>query len=137
MSKYQTEQRQKLLKLFKMSDHQTLSARDILDKFNNEEISISAIYRNLKEMEKEGHICKVVEKGRSEALYQYVHPHSCVGIIHLKCENCDNTYHINRHISHMIINLANDDFNFTIKDTSAVLYGLCNTCVEQGNKLTN
>ncbi len=128
MSKYKTEQRQKLLELFKKSDHQTFSARDILSQFHSEEISISAIYRNLKEMEKQGLICKVNEKGRAEALYQYVHPQSCVGIIHLKCDNCGNTYHINRHVSNMVLNMASDELNFKINNSAAFLYGLCGNC---------
>ncbi len=128
MSKYQTEQRQKLFELFKNSNHQSYSAFDILKKFDDDTISISAIYRNLKEMEKEGIICKLTEKGRSEAVYHYINPDSCVGIIHLKCENCESIYHLNRHISHMLLGMAKDDYNFSINNSGAFLYGKCENC---------
>ncbi len=134
MSKYETEQRNMLLELFKNSDHQSLSANDILKHFTDEKISISAIYRNLKQMEHDGLICKVNTKGRSEALYHYVNPHSCVGIIHLICQNCENTYHVNRHVSAMIFNMASDEFNFSITSTGTFLYGLCNRCQTTNNK---
>ncbi len=134
MSRYQTEQRQKLLEVFKNSEHKSFSASDILKKCGNDDISISAIYRNLKIMESEGLICKVVDNKKSEALYHYVNPNSCVGIIHLKCEDCENTYHVNKHISNMIFELAKEDLRFTISDTSAFLYGKCDNCSQINTK---
>ncbi len=128
MSKYQTEQRQKLLEVFKGSDNQSFSASDIIKKCENDDISVSAIYRNLKSMENDGLICKVMDNKRSEALYHYVNPDNCVGVIHLKCENCENTYHINKHISNMIMNLAKEDFKFSINSKTAFLYGICDNC---------
>ncbi len=128
MSKYNTEQRQKLLQHFKNSGHQLFSAADLLKMFGSENISISAIYRNLKTMENEGLISRVIDNKRTEAMYQYVNPNSCVGIIHLKCENCENTYHINKHISNMIMGMAKDELNFTVSATSAFLYGKCENC---------
>ncbi len=132
--KYQTEQRQKLLNLFKNNHHHSFSATDILSEFKDEDISISAIYRNLKDMEKEGLICKIAEKGRSEAVYHYVDPDSCVGIIHLKCESCDNIYHLNKHISNMLIGIANDEHNFSINHSGAFLYGKCENCSQINTK---
>ncbi len=128
MSKYRTEQREKLLALFKDSAHRSYSASDILNEFGEDVISISAIYRNLKKMEEDGLICKLAGKGRAEAAYHYVDPCECVGIVHLKCEHCDKTYHINRHISNMLIGMAKDDFNFSINHSGAFLYGKCEHC---------
>ncbi len=128
MSKYQTEQRGKLLELFKTSEHQSFSASDIFKKYANDDISISAIYRNLKTMENDGLICKIVDNKRGEALYHYVNPDKCLGVIHLKCEECENTYHLNKHISTMIMNIAKDDLKFSISNSSAFLYGKCDKC---------
>ncbi len=128
MSKYQTEQRQKLLDIFKNSTHQSFSAADILKICGGDDISISAIYRNLKIMEGEGLICKVIDNKRPEAFYHYVNPHSCVGVIHLKCESCENTYHLNKHVSTMIINIAKDEMGFSISNTAPFLYGKCENC---------
>ncbi len=128
MSRYQTEQRNKLLDLFKNNGHQSFSAYDILDLFDNEEISLSAIYRNLKSMEKDGVICKVSDGKTTGTHYHYVNPHSCVGVIHLKCDSCDNTYHLDRNISALIFNYAKDENNFKINNASAFLYGKCEIC---------
>ncbi len=128
MNKYNTEQRQKLLEFFVNSEHQSFSAADILEKCSNYDISLSAIYRNLKLMEDEGIICKVVDNKKSEALYHYIKPLSCVGVIHLRCECCKNTYHINKHISNLIFNIAKDELNFSINSTTAFLQGKCESC---------
>ncbi len=130
MSKYQTEQRQILLELFKSSEHKSFSAVDIFNELKNDDISISAIYRNLKEMESDKLICKVNQKGRSETLYHYVNPKSCIGVIHFKCENCENTYHLNKHISSMISNIAKDEFNFSLNSSGTFLYGKCPKCAQ-------
>ncbi len=128
MNKYQTEQRQKLTQLFACSGHRSLSAGDVLQALGEQEISLSAIYRNLKEMEKEGIICKVAQKGHAEALYHYVDPQSCYGIIHLKCDSCEEIYHLNRHVSAMILGMAHEEFGFVPNQTGAFLYGKCKNC---------
>ncbi len=128
MSKYQTEQRQKILEAFKNNEHNSFSAQDILKKCGNDDISISAIYRNLKIMEEEGLICKVVDNKKSEALYHYVKPDVCFGVIHLKCETCEKTYHLNKHISNMLINIAKDELDFNVSESSAFLFGKCDNC---------
>ncbi len=128
MAKYQTEQRKRLISFFENSNHRTLSAQEIYSELGDQDISISAIYRNLAEMEKDGLLCKISEKNRQGALYQYVNPDTCMGIIHLKCQSCQSTFHLNKHVSQMIIGLAQDDFNFTVNDAAAVIYGQCKNC---------
>lgn len=134
MSKYQTEQRKKLITLFENSPHQTLSAQDIAATLCDQGISVSAIYRNLSEMVEDGILCKVSEKNRSGSLYQYMDPHHCAGIIHFKCDSCDATYHLDRHISQMIMNIAQDNFSFETNGTAAFLYGKCSKCSKQNNQ---
>lgn len=131
MNKYKTEQRKKLIAIFKNHPHQTFSAQEIFNLDNS--ISISAIYRNLAEMTLDGSLCKVKEAHRSVTLYQYIDPEHCVGIVHLKCQNCENTFHLNHAVSQMIINLANEDFSFNIDTRTAFLYGECDNCKNQKN----
>ncbi len=133
MSKYQTEQRKKLVTLFENSPHQTLSAQDIAAALHDQGISVSAIYRNLSEMVNDGILCKVSEKNRSGSLYQYVDPHHCAGIIHFKCDSCDATYHLDRNISQMLIGIAHDQFSFDLNGNAAFLYGKCKKCSQQHN----
>ncbi|MFI3208537.1 MAG: transcriptional repressor [Eubacteriales bacterium] len=128
MNKYTTEQRKKLMKLFEEHQHHTFSAQDIATALSNQDISTSAIYRNLSAMVGEGLICKVSEKNRTGSLYQYVDPVHCEGIIHFKCENCDATFHLNTHISQMVIAIAQESHDFQVNGSAAYLYGLCEKC---------
>ena len=134
MNRYNTEQRKLLNNFFKEQIHVSFSAQEVYEKLKMNDISKSAVYRNLTEMEKEGIICRVSEKNRPEALFQYVHPEHCCSIVHLKCETCNNTFHMNRHVSNLIFNMANDDYAFMINPKTAMLYGECKTCFQ---KITN
>lgn len=131
MSKYQTEQRKKLISLFKNKQHHTLSVHDIYLALEENDISMSAIYRNLSEMVNEGLLCKVSEQNRSGSLYQYVDPDHCAGIIHFKCESCDATFHLDKSISQMIISIAQEHHGFTVNGSSAFLYGKCENCSQK------
>ncbi len=128
MSKYQTEQRKILIHFFENSKHGTFSAQDINDALAEHGIRMSAIYRNLSEKEKERMQCKVSEKNRPGSLYQYIDPLHCVGIIHLKCQSCETTLHLGRHVSNLVFGMAKDDFSFTMNASAAVLYGQCQQC---------
>lgn len=96
-----------------------------------QDISKSAVYRNVAEMEKEGLLCRISEKNRQETLYQYVDPEHCCDIVHLKCETCNNTFHMNKHVSRLIFNMAMDDYNFKVNAKTALLYGECATCSQK------
>ncbi len=128
MSKYQTENRRRILDYFRLNTHRSISAQDIQTDLHAYGISISSIYRVLSSLEEEGILCKTSDPKRSCTLYQYIDPHSCSGIIHLKCQICDETFHVNKHVSHMLIELAKEDYSFAINDSSAFLYGKCMNC---------
>lgn len=128
MRKYQTEQRKKLIAFFKENIHKSYSAQEIRKALLRENISLSAVYRNLNDMENEGLVCKIKEEKSHSALYQYIDPVECAGIIHLKCQSCDATFHLNRSVSQMLTSLAKEDFAFEINDTGAFLYGKCKAC---------
>ncbi len=128
MVKYQTEQRKILVDFFKESNHRALSAQDIHRELASTNISVSAIYRNLADMEKQNIVCRISEENRTGALYQYVDPNCCIGVIHLKCQSCQATFHLNKHISQMVIELARESHNFSINSFAAFLYGKCDNC---------
>lgn len=130
MSKYQTEQRKKLISLFKGNRHRTLSVQDIAIALDGQGISTSAIYRNLSEMVRDGLLCKVSEQNRAGSLYQYVDPEHCAGVLHFKCESCDATFHLDKNISQMIINIAKEYHNFSVNGSAAFLYGKCENCIQ-------
>ena len=137
MSKYKTSQRKKLIDYFESNIHHTLSAQDIYVQLKEQGISLSAIYRNLAEMEKDGVICRVSENNRYGVLYQYTNKDECAGAVHLKCENCSTTLHLNSNIAHMMTGFVKDEYGFAINCSNTFLYGKCEKCSqsEKENKL--
>ncbi len=127
MARYQTEQRRALAELFEQSSHRAFSVQELYAELQGYGISVSAIYRNLADMERQGLVCKIAKKGHKSALYQYVDPHHCAGVIHLKCHACDATFHLNQHVSQMVLGMAAQDFAFEV-NSAAVLYGECDSC---------
>lgn len=128
MSKYKTEQRKKLINLFEKNPHFSFSPQQIFNKLGQDEISMSAIYRNLSEMVDDGTVSKVRENKGSGNFYQYIDPKHCDGIIHLKCRKCDNVIHLSKSVSQMVINLSKEELSFNIDGTTAFLYGECEKC---------
>lgn len=131
MSKYMTKQRRSLLGYLSQHADETLSAKQIEEALSHEGISISAVYRNLSELEKEGKIRRVNQSGSREVYYQYTDSDHCRECLHLSCEKCGKTYHMNNAGAQMLIqNLARDD-DFTIDKAHTVLYGICRDCREK------
>ncbi len=128
MPKYMTKQRKSLLAYLSLHADETLSARQIEAALSEEGISISAVYRNLAELEKDGKVRRVNQSGSREVFFQYTDGAHCKECLHLSCEKCGKTYHMNTQGAAMLIeNLAQSD-EFTIDKTSTVLYGVCKDC---------
>lgn len=128
MLKYKTGQRKQILAFFKKNVHKSFTAHDIRKALSRDSVSLSAIYRNLNDMEREGLVCKIKEESRLATLYQYNDPEECAGIIHLKCQSCDATFHLSRAISQMLSAFAKEDLAFEINNSNTFLYGKCKNC---------
>ncbi len=81
-------------------------------------------------MAREGLLRRVANESTKEALYQYIDPLNCLGVIHLVCEKCSKTHHLNRHVSELVTNMALDDFGFDVNQHKAIIYGLCKNCLQ-------
>lgn len=128
LPKYMTKQRKVLLSFLSQHADEEMSARQIEKALSGEGISISAVYRNLSELEKESKVRRVAKSGSREVFYQYTDCHECKECLHLSCEKCGRTYHMNMSCANMLIeNLAQSD-EFTIDKANTVLYGVCKAC---------
>ena len=128
MPKYMTKQRKALLNYLSMHADERLSAKQLEDALKSEGISISAVYRNISDLEKEGKIRRVNQSGSREVFYQYTDGAHCKECLHLSCEKCGKTYHMNSAVAQTLIeNLAQSD-EFTIDKANTVLYGVCGDC---------
>ena len=131
MPKYMTKQRKALLSYLSMHADERLSAKQLEDALKSEGISISAVYRNLSELEREGKVRRVNNSGSREVFYQYTDGAHCKDCLHLSCEKCGKTYHMNSAVAQTLIeNLAQSD-EFTIDKANTVLYGVCGDCREK------
>ena len=73
MKKYDTRQRDYLINFLDQHPDQLLSVRQIAQELCSQQISLSAVYRNLSQLEAEGLIRKSIKPGSREAYYQDVY----------------------------------------------------------------
>ena len=72
MAKYLTRQRKRLLKYLSEHTDEQISARQIAEDLAADQISISAVYRNISALEEEGLLKRSVREGTREVFYQYI-----------------------------------------------------------------
>lgn len=123
-----TKQRKALLAFLSAHADEELSARQLETALSDVGVSISAVYRNLSDLEKEGKIRRVSKSGVREVLYQYIDSDVCRGFLHLSCEKCGKTYHMNMRGTEMLMNSLEQSDNFFINKANTVLYGVCKDC---------
>ena len=93
-----------------------------------ENISVSAVYRNLSELEAEGKLHKFSHPGVRDAFYQYTASDSCREKLHLSCEKCGRTFHASETGSSALLALLAKCDDFSVDKSTTILYGLCKAC---------
>lgn len=128
MSQYITKQRQVLLKYFEEHIDEPVCAKNIMKDLKNENISASAIYRNLAYLEKEDKLQKISINDSGETFYRYKAFEKCRGCLHLSCKRCGKTFHLNTPGTKSIESTLSDTENFTLDRSDTILYGICGDC---------
>lgn len=128
LPKYMTKQRKALLAFLSEHADEELTAKQLETALSGEGISISAVYRNLSDLEKEGKIRRVSKSGTREVYYLYTDSDSCKDCLHLSCEKCGRTYHMNMPGVEMLMNNLEQSDEFKIDKANTVLYGVCKSC---------
>ena len=128
MAKYMTKQRQILLDYFSCHTHEALSAKQIADALGKEQISPSAVYRNLAALEEDGLLKRVSKPGSHEAFFQYTDDSRCHEKLHLSCKRCGKMYHMNTSGAELLIRTIAEKEGFSVDRSETVLYGLCEAC---------
>ena len=131
---YKTKQRELILSFFEANPDQSFSVMEIAEKIKGEGVSVSAIYRNLALLEKEGRVRKSVKQGTHEAYYRFLDCHECREHIHMQCVKCGKTTHLDDQATSALLNgvMANSDFS--VDRSTTVLYGVCHDCAIQDKK---
>ncbi len=129
MKEYSTRQRKLLTDFFKSHCDEQLTVKEIAQ-FNeiSDNISKSALYRNMKKMLSDGVIQKYAKDGGREFVYQYIDKDKCAWHLHLKCTGCGKIIHLDDDATEYVKLLIKDKNNFSINEHKTILYGLCNTC---------
>ena len=83
MPKYMTKQRKTLLDFLERHADEELSAKKIEAELSDSGVSISAVYRNLSDLEKEGKVRRISKSGSREVFYLYTDAHECRESLHL------------------------------------------------------
>lgn len=128
MPKYMTKQRKTLLAFLEKHADVELSAKKIEAELCDQGVSISAVYRNLSDLEKEGKIRRISKSGSREVFYLYTDSHECRDCLHLSCKKCGKTYHMDTDGAEKLIEILAQNDDFTIDKSETVLYGVCKDC---------
>lgn len=128
MAKYMTKQRKALLDFLGRHADEELSARAIEDALQSEGVSISAVYRNLADLEQEGKVRRLSKSGSREVFYRYTDSTACKDCLHLSCEKCGKTYHMSVPGAELLIENLQKSDAFTVDKAHTVLYGICREC---------
>ena len=128
MSKYLTRQRKILLDFFAENSDRQLTARQISDALQGSGVSLSAVYRNLAALEKEGELRRDVREGTRDAVYRYVGSDECRESIHLLCKCCGQSIHMKESDTEALLSGVLKNSGFRIDRTDTVLYGICDRC---------
>lgn len=131
MAGYHTKQRALLLNFLSSHAEGPLSAAEIVKALSEENISASAVYRNLAQLEGSGEVRRVNKGGIREAYFQYLPPENCKKHLHLSCKSCGRTYHMGLQNTDILIKNIQTEEEFEVDRSDTILYGTCKECREK------
>ena len=129
MQAYMTQPRKRLLTYLHGHADETLSAGQIAQDLP--EISVSAVYRNLSALEKDGAVQKIAKAGTREVFYRYKKAEECRAHLHLSCKKCGRTFHMDEAETEALVETVARLDGFAVDRGETVLYGLCEACQDQ------
>lgn len=92
MPSYNTRQRELLADYLSKHTDEKITARQIEDALHDDKISISAIYRNLAILEKDGQVKRCVGDGSREVYFQYIASNLCKTVFTLHVAYVGNIF---------------------------------------------
>ena len=123
-----TKQRKLLLAYLAAHADETLPTGRIVEDLVGEDISASAIYRNLAALEEEGKLKRSAKPGAQELSYRYTGAESCQGHLHLSCLRCGKTVHMEQADTDALAQRLAQSEGFRLDRADTVLYGICADC---------
>lgn len=127
---YNTEQRNLLLSFLQNNPDKMFSAKQIEASLVDKNISRSAVYRNLAELESDGKIKRCSRNESRETLYQFYDLQSCRNHIHLSCTKCGKIFHMENKVADTLVTDVEATEGFEISKGETTLYGVCRNCID-------
>lgn len=124
---YNTNQRNTLLKYLEIHTDEIIPVSQIIDSMLKENISKSAVYRNLAFLEDEGKLKRVSKPGTITTYYQYLDD-DCQNSIHLTCSVCGKTEHLSISNELKIEKAIKSNQDFIVDKKETIIYGVCGKC---------
>ena len=131
VSKYMTRQRKTLLSYLSAHADELLSVQEIADALEAENVSRSAVYRNVAELEAEGKLRRDRGGDAREVCYRYIDAAPCKGSLHLSCKRCHRTFHMDSGGADALTQAVEKAEGFTVDKSDTVLYGVCAACRDE------
>lgn len=134
--KYNTKQRELILKCLSESEGEHIKADDILEYLKNNDTPVgkSTVYRYLDALVEQDIVRKYnIEDGQG-ACYQFIGNDGhckCREHYHLKCSECGELFHVSCNFMDKINEHILNEHNFTIDNSKTVFYGLCEKCKKE------
>ena len=136
MAKYMTRQRRILLDYLASHPDEQLAAQQISDALEGESVSLSAVYRNLSELELEGKVRRSLSANR-EGAFQFLDAEDCKDSLHLCCSQCGRTSHMDAEDAAKLLRAVQTKEGFALDKHETVLYGLCAACQRRNGGKTH
>ena len=134
MAKYLTRQRKSLLAYLAEHADESISAGEATRALARGNVSASAVYRNLAQLEREGKISRSSRPGSQEAYYRYTDAEPCRGQVHLACLRCGMTRHMERADADRLAERLTETEDFALDRAGTILYGVCAECRNKGER---
>ena len=128
MAKYVTKQRRQLLDYLSRHTDEQMTARQIADALTQENISLSAVYRNLSDLEADGLLKRSVREGTRDVFSQYIATEECKDSLHLSCRVCGKSIHLDNAEAERLLDSTLKSTGFQIDKSETILYGVCADC---------
>ncbi|NLV85590.1 MAG: hypothetical protein GX025_00005 [Clostridiales bacterium] len=125
MQRYETKQRKRLFSFFSENPDRQFTIEELTNSIDD--ISLSAIYRNVNRMLRDGTIKRFQAEGQRKFLYQYVGG-DCSKHLHLKCNSCGRIIHIEGEKANAVVDSVRESFDFDMDKKATMIIGECSQC---------
>lgn len=126
MREYETGQRKRLFSFFSENPDRQFTIEELSKSIAD--ISVSAVYRNVNQMVRDGTVRRFQAEGQRGFIYQYIGCGDCSKHLHLKCSRCGRIIHIEGEQANAVASSVKRTFDFEMDKMATMIIGECSSC---------